>query len=158
MNQSAASGSSNNVKCEKWTPVRCPTKPEWLQWSCHGHRSNRKQIWLNRTICQCSVISLVKGSFLFAFVGSMAVQSSVLHFHILLVIHCGDLQAVPTPNGTSFDFVTTENGPVCRDLYSTPQYRLDQQDDCTGELWFPAVPGLPDLPLPCQGDSEEKTF
>ncbi|XP_075877858.1 piezo-type mechanosensitive ion channel component 2 isoform X2 [Nelusetta ayraudi] len=40
-------------------------------------------------------------------------------------------EAVPTPNGTSFDFVTTENGPVCLDLYSTPQYKLDQQGDCT---------------------------
>lgn len=98
-----------------------------------------RPICSNRTICQCSVISLVKGSFLFAFVGQMAVQSFVSHFHILLLIHCGHLQAVPTPNGTSFDFVTTENGPVCRDLYSTPQYKVDQQGDCTGELWFPAV-------------------
>lgn len=43
------------------------------------------------------------------------------------------LQAVPTSNGTSFDFVTTENGPVCLDLYSTPQYKRDQHSDCTGE-------------------------
>ncbi|XP_054870800.1 piezo-type mechanosensitive ion channel component 2 isoform X5 [Amphiprion ocellaris] len=37
--------------------------------------------------------------------------------------------AVPTSNGTSFDFVTAENGPVCLDLYSTPQYKLDQPMD-----------------------------
>ncbi|XP_055084588.1 piezo-type mechanosensitive ion channel component 2 [Periophthalmus magnuspinnatus] len=36
---------------------------------------------------------------------------------------------VPTSNGTSFDFVTTENGPVCLDLYSTPQYKLDPITD-----------------------------
>uniref|UniRef100_A0A8D0CNE2 Piezo type mechanosensitive ion channel component 2 n=1 Tax=Sander lucioperca TaxID=283035 RepID=A0A8D0CNE2_SANLU len=45
-----------------------------------------------------------------------------------------DLQAVPTSNGTSFDFVATENGPVCLDLYSTPQYKMDQPSDGTGEL------------------------
>uniref|UniRef100_A0A3B3ZPQ0 Uncharacterized protein n=1 Tax=Periophthalmus magnuspinnatus TaxID=409849 RepID=A0A3B3ZPQ0_9GOBI len=38
-------------------------------------------------------------------------------------------QVVPTSNGTSFDFVTTENGPVCLDLYSTPQYKLDPITD-----------------------------
>lgn len=46
-----------------------------------------------------------------------------------------NLQAVPTLNGTSFDFVTTENGPVSLDLYSTPQYKRDQHSDCTGELF-----------------------
>ncbi|XP_056276560.1 piezo-type mechanosensitive ion channel component 2 isoform X2 [Pseudoliparis swirei] len=52
--------------------------------------------------------------------------------------------AVPTSNGTSFDFVTTENGPVCLDLYSTPQYKLDQpsdvkekKEDCEYEMCFP---------------------
>lgn len=114
-----------------------------------------RQIFLNRTICQCSVISLVKGSFLFAFVGQMAVQSFVPGFHILLVIHCGDPQAMPTPNGTSFDFVTTENGPVCLDLYSTPQYKLDQQGDCTGELCFPALSTWSNSPLYCQVDRKE---
>ncbi|XP_063742823.1 piezo-type mechanosensitive ion channel component 2 isoform X2 [Eleginops maclovinus] len=39
--------------------------------------------------------------------------------------------AVPTSNGTSFEFVTTENGPVCLDLYSTPQYKMDQPSDGT---------------------------
>ncbi|XP_067331483.1 piezo-type mechanosensitive ion channel component 2 isoform X3 [Channa argus] len=39
--------------------------------------------------------------------------------------------AVPTSNGTSFDFVTAENGPVCLDLYSTPQYKMDQPSDGT---------------------------
>ncbi|XP_021176545.2 piezo-type mechanosensitive ion channel component 2 isoform X3 [Fundulus heteroclitus] len=38
---------------------------------------------------------------------------------------------VPTSNGTSFDFVTTENGPISLDLYSTPQYKLDKLSDCT---------------------------
>uniref|UniRef100_A0A669D1H1 Piezo type mechanosensitive ion channel component 2 n=1 Tax=Oreochromis niloticus TaxID=8128 RepID=A0A669D1H1_ORENI len=42
-----------------------------------------------------------------------------------------DLQAVPTSNGTSFEFAVTENGPVCRDLYSTPQYKMDQPSDGT---------------------------
>uniref|UniRef100_H2TFE0 Piezo type mechanosensitive ion channel component 2 n=1 Tax=Takifugu rubripes TaxID=31033 RepID=H2TFE0_TAKRU len=37
--------------------------------------------------------------------------------------------AVPTSNGTSFDFVTTENGPVSLDLYSTPQYKRDTHED-----------------------------
>ncbi|CAG07119.1 unnamed protein product [Tetraodon nigroviridis] len=40
-------------------------------------------------------------------------------------------EAVPTLNGTSFDFVTTENGPVSLDLYSTPQYKRDQRRGCT---------------------------
>uniref|UniRef100_A0A8C9X2X2 Piezo type mechanosensitive ion channel component 2 n=1 Tax=Sander lucioperca TaxID=283035 RepID=A0A8C9X2X2_SANLU len=44
------------------------------------------------------------------------------------------MKAVPTSNGTSFDFVATENGPVCLDLYSTPQYKMDQPSDGTGEL------------------------
>ncbi|XP_068604478.1 piezo-type mechanosensitive ion channel component 2 [Brachionichthys hirsutus] len=38
-------------------------------------------------------------------------------------------EAVPTINGTSFDFVATENGPVCLDLFSTPQYKMDQARD-----------------------------
>ncbi|XP_042353330.1 LOW QUALITY PROTEIN: piezo-type mechanosensitive ion channel component 2 [Plectropomus leopardus] len=52
--------------------------------------------------------------------------------------------AVPTSNGTSFDFVTTENGPVCLDLYSTPQYKMDQpndgtekKDECVYEVCLP---------------------
>uniref|UniRef100_A0A8C5GVZ2 Piezo-type mechanosensitive ion channel component n=1 Tax=Gouania willdenowi TaxID=441366 RepID=A0A8C5GVZ2_GOUWI len=44
------------------------------------------------------------------------------------------LMALPTSNGTSFEFVTTENGPVCLDLYSTPQYKMDKLCDVTGEL------------------------
>ncbi|XP_076732429.1 piezo-type mechanosensitive ion channel component 2 isoform X1 [Maylandia zebra] len=40
-------------------------------------------------------------------------------------------EAVPTSNGTSFEFAVTENGPVCRDLYSTPQYKMDQPSDGT---------------------------
>uniref|UniRef100_A0A3B4TZT6 Piezo type mechanosensitive ion channel component 2 n=1 Tax=Seriola dumerili TaxID=41447 RepID=A0A3B4TZT6_SERDU len=48
---------------------------------------------------------------------------------ILFVIFNDDLQVVPTSNGTSFDFVTAENGPVCLDLYSTPQYKMDQPSD-----------------------------
>ncbi|XP_068197300.1 piezo-type mechanosensitive ion channel component 2 [Antennarius striatus] len=40
-------------------------------------------------------------------------------------------EAVPTLNGMSFDFVTSENGPVCLDLYSTPQYKMDQARDGT---------------------------
>lgn len=53
----------------------------------------------------------------------------------VFVISFDDLQAVPTSNGTSFDFVTTENGPACLDLYSTPQYKIDQPGDCAGELF-----------------------
>ncbi|XP_008277902.1 piezo-type mechanosensitive ion channel component 2 [Stegastes partitus] len=52
--------------------------------------------------------------------------------------------AVPTSNGTSFDFVATENGPVCLDLYSTPQYKMDQpldspekKDECVYEVCLP---------------------
>ncbi|XP_041848667.1 piezo-type mechanosensitive ion channel component 2 [Melanotaenia boesemani] len=40
-------------------------------------------------------------------------------------------EVMPTANGTSFDFVTAENGPVCLDLYSTPQYKMDQSTDNT---------------------------
>ncbi|KAM9322035.1 piezo-type mechanosensitive ion channel component 2 [Pholidichthys leucotaenia] len=40
-------------------------------------------------------------------------------------------EAVPTSNGTSFDFVTTENGPMCLDLYSTPHYKMDHASDGT---------------------------
>lgn len=51
----------------------------------------------------------------------------------VLLYYNNDQQAVPTSNGTSFDFVTTENGPVCLDLYSTPQYKMDKHSECTGE-------------------------
>uniref|UniRef100_A0A671VEB3 Piezo type mechanosensitive ion channel component 2 n=1 Tax=Sparus aurata TaxID=8175 RepID=A0A671VEB3_SPAAU len=56
----------------------------------------------------------------------------------MFVINDDDLQAVP--NGTSFEFVTTENGTVCRDLYSTPQYKLDPPGDelsviCSRQAW-----------------------
>ncbi|XP_054602750.1 piezo-type mechanosensitive ion channel component 2 isoform X5 [Nothobranchius furzeri] len=40
-------------------------------------------------------------------------------------------EAIPTSNGTSFDFVATENGQVCLDLYSTPQYKPDKPTDGT---------------------------
>ncbi|GAA6236079.1 piezo-type mechanosensitive ion channel component 2 isoform X2 [Lates japonicus] len=39
-------------------------------------------------------------------------------------------EAVPTSNGTSFEF-PAGNGPVCLDLYSTPQYKMDQPSDGT---------------------------
>uniref|UniRef100_A0A4W6FQJ1 Piezo type mechanosensitive ion channel component 2 n=1 Tax=Lates calcarifer TaxID=8187 RepID=A0A4W6FQJ1_LATCA len=48
---------------------------------------------------------------------------------ILFVIFLNDdPQAVPTSNGTSFEF-PAGNGPVCLDLYSTPQYKIDQPSD-----------------------------
>ncbi|XP_038573421.1 piezo-type mechanosensitive ion channel component 2 isoform X2 [Micropterus salmoides] len=57
--------------------------------------------------------------------------------------------AVPTSNGTSFDFVTVENGPVCLDLYSTPQYKMDQpsdgtekKDECVYEVCLPPEDSL----------------
>nr|XP_046263796.1 piezo-type mechanosensitive ion channel component 2 isoform X4 [Scatophagus argus]XP_046263797.1 piezo-type mechanosensitive ion channel component 2 isoform X4 [Scatophagus argus] len=53
-------------------------------------------------------------------------------------------EVVPTSNGTSFDFVTTENGPVCLDLYATPHYKMDQpsdgtekKDECVYEVCLP---------------------
>ncbi|XP_039998805.1 piezo-type mechanosensitive ion channel component 2 isoform X2 [Xiphias gladius] len=53
-------------------------------------------------------------------------------------------EAGPTSNGTSFDFVTAENGPGCLDLYSTPQYKMDQpsngtekKDGCAYEVCLP---------------------
>lgn len=63
---------------------------------------------------------------------------------------------VPTSNGTSFDFVPTENGPVCLDLYSTPRYKPDpstdnneKKNDCTLEVSLPTEdPGL-------EGDEEK---
>lgn len=123
------------MKCEKYKPsVRCPTKPKSDHNMLTG--SSREPILLTKNNLQ---VFLVKSSFLFAFVGQTAVRSFAPDFHILLFMHCDDLQAEPTPNGTSFDFVTTENGPVCLDLYSTPQYKLDQPDDCKGERCFPAV-------------------
>ncbi|XP_056149372.1 piezo-type mechanosensitive ion channel component 2 [Lampris incognitus] len=49
-----------------------------------------------------------------------------------------------TSNGTSFDYTTTENGPVRLDLYATPHYRVDQstdirekKDDCVYEVCLP---------------------
>ncbi|KAI3374769.1 hypothetical protein L3Q82_021318 [Scortum barcoo] len=73
----------------------------------------------------------------FTFVGQDAVQQCDPNTYLFLsprnmfVIYDDDLQAVPTSNGTSFEFVTTENGPVCLDLYSTPQYKMDQPNDGT---------------------------
>uniref|UniRef100_A0A8C7YRI6 Piezo type mechanosensitive ion channel component 2 n=1 Tax=Oryzias sinensis TaxID=183150 RepID=A0A8C7YRI6_9TELE len=37
-----------------------------------------------------------------------------------------DPQNGPTSNGTSLDFMATENGPPCLNFYSTPQYKMDQ--------------------------------
>ncbi|XP_023820679.1 piezo-type mechanosensitive ion channel component 2 isoform X1 [Oryzias latipes] len=37
----------------------------------------------------------------------------------------------PTSNGTSLDFMATENGPPCLNFYSTPQYKMDQPGDST---------------------------
>ncbi|KAF7662015.1 hypothetical protein LDENG_00248340 [Lucifuga dentata] len=52
--------------------------------------------------------------------------------------------AMLTSNGTSFDFVTAENGPVTLDLYSTPQYKMDppidvteKKDECVYEVSLP---------------------
>ncbi|XP_034147363.1 piezo-type mechanosensitive ion channel component 2 isoform X2 [Esox lucius] len=39
-------------------------------------------------------------------------------------------------NGTSFDLISplnVENGPVCLDLYSTPQYKMDQTNSIAGQ-------------------------
>ncbi|XP_029971241.1 piezo-type mechanosensitive ion channel component 2 [Salarias fasciatus] len=65
--------------------------------------------------------------------------------------------AVPTSNGTSFEFITTENGPVCLDLYSTPQYKMDhpgngteKKDECVYEVCLPPE----DSPLK-ESESEE---
>uniref|UniRef100_A0A3B3UI10 Piezo type mechanosensitive ion channel component 2 n=1 Tax=Poecilia latipinna TaxID=48699 RepID=A0A3B3UI10_9TELE len=52
-------------------------------------------------------------------------QLMVRHQELILVSD-SDPQVVPTQNGTSFDFVTIENGPASLDLYSTPQYKLDK--------------------------------
>uniref|UniRef100_A0A3Q3LMQ3 Piezo type mechanosensitive ion channel component 2 n=1 Tax=Mastacembelus armatus TaxID=205130 RepID=A0A3Q3LMQ3_9TELE len=59
-----------------------------------------------------------------------------------LCVMSDDLQAVLTSNGTSFDFVTAENGPVCLDLYSIPQYKMDQtsnekKEECVYEVCLP---------------------
>uniref|UniRef100_A0A3P9K7P9 Piezo type mechanosensitive ion channel component 2 n=1 Tax=Oryzias latipes TaxID=8090 RepID=A0A3P9K7P9_ORYLA len=40
-----------------------------------------------------------------------------------------DRQNGPTSNGTSLDFMATENGPPCLNFYSTPQYKMDQPED-----------------------------
>ncbi|XP_029930817.1 piezo-type mechanosensitive ion channel component 2 isoform X2 [Myripristis murdjan] len=52
--------------------------------------------------------------------------------------------AVLSSNGTSFDFIATENGPVSLDLYSTPQYKTDQcsaitekKEECVYEVCLP---------------------
>uniref|UniRef100_A0A8C7YUF1 Piezo type mechanosensitive ion channel component 2 n=1 Tax=Oryzias sinensis TaxID=183150 RepID=A0A8C7YUF1_9TELE len=42
-----------------------------------------------------------------------------------------DPQNGPTSNGTSLDFMATENGPPCLNFYSTPQYKMDQPGDST---------------------------
>uniref|UniRef100_A0A7N8WY20 Piezo type mechanosensitive ion channel component 2 n=1 Tax=Mastacembelus armatus TaxID=205130 RepID=A0A7N8WY20_9TELE len=59
-------------------------------------------------------------------------------FNETLCVMSDDLQAVLTSNGTSFDFVTAENGPVCLDLYSIPQYKMDQtSNECVYEVCLP---------------------
>uniref|UniRef100_A0A8C7YTI9 Piezo type mechanosensitive ion channel component 2 n=1 Tax=Oryzias sinensis TaxID=183150 RepID=A0A8C7YTI9_9TELE len=45
-----------------------------------------------------------------------------------------DPQNGPTSNGTSLDFMATENGPPCLNFYSTPQYKMDQPGDSTVSL------------------------
>uniref|UniRef100_A0A3P8T1X2 Piezo type mechanosensitive ion channel component 2 n=1 Tax=Amphiprion percula TaxID=161767 RepID=A0A3P8T1X2_AMPPE len=86
------------------------------------------RLWLQEPIEQL-MVSLHSCSSCLPLWGRMLTSSLILilpqFIRCLSVISGGDLQAVPTSNGTSFDFVTTENGPVCLDLYSTPQYKLD---------------------------------
>uniref|UniRef100_A0A671VGF6 Piezo type mechanosensitive ion channel component 2 n=1 Tax=Sparus aurata TaxID=8175 RepID=A0A671VGF6_SPAAU len=87
------------------------------------------RLWLQEPIDQLTVRTADRHLLQFAFVGQNALQSCgtltnlFLSYINMFVINDDDLQAVP--NGTSFEFVTTENGTVCRDLYSTPQYKLD---------------------------------
>lgn len=57
---------------------------------------------------------------------------------------------MPTSNGTSFEFAVTENGPVCRDLYSTPQYKMDQPSDGTGELFIHSIMSISSLQWICK--------
>ncbi|CAN9502681.1 unnamed protein product [Ophioblennius macclurei] len=66
-------------------------------------------------------------------------------------------EAVHTSNGTSFEFVTTENGPVCLDLYSTPHYKMDRpgngtekKEECVYEVCLP-----PEESPPKESESEE---
>uniref|UniRef100_A0A8C9X1A8 Piezo type mechanosensitive ion channel component 2 n=1 Tax=Sander lucioperca TaxID=283035 RepID=A0A8C9X1A8_SANLU len=81
------------------------------------------RLWLQEPIDQLMVRTTMK-----------AHESRPFYNRNVFAICDDDLQAVPTSNGTSFDFVATENGPVCLDLYSTPQYKMDQPSDGTGEL------------------------
>uniref|UniRef100_H2LFT8 Piezo type mechanosensitive ion channel component 2 n=1 Tax=Oryzias latipes TaxID=8090 RepID=H2LFT8_ORYLA len=51
-----------------------------------------------------------------------------------------DRQNGPTSNGTSLDFMATENGPPCLNFYSTPQYKMDQpekKEECVYEVSLP---------------------
>ncbi|XP_034038368.1 piezo-type mechanosensitive ion channel component 2 [Thalassophryne amazonica] len=72
--------------------------------------------------------------------------------------------ALPTSNGTSFEFVTTENGPVSLDLYSTPQYKMDQRsdgvekkDECVYEVCLPPEePALESREEQCEGRGEDE--
>ncbi len=44
---------------------------------------------------------------------------------------------VVNSNGTSFDYVSAvpiENGPVSLDIYSTPQYKVNQPVECEGDV------------------------
>ncbi|KAM7400229.1 hypothetical protein PAMA_004770 [Pampus argenteus] len=70
--------------------------------------------------------------------------------------------AVPTSNGTSFDFVT-ENGPLCLSLHSTPQYKIDQpsdntekKDQCVYEVYLPPEdPALEEEEEKSEGEEED---
>uniref|UniRef100_A0A8C9X545 Piezo type mechanosensitive ion channel component 2 n=1 Tax=Sander lucioperca TaxID=283035 RepID=A0A8C9X545_SANLU len=86
------------------------------------------RLWLQEPIDQLMVRTTMK-----------AHESRPFYNRNVFAICDDDLQAVPTSNGTSFDFVATENGPVCLDLYSTPQYKMDQPSDGTGELGYPRL-------------------
>ncbi|KAM3865799.1 piezo-type mechanosensitive ion channel component 2 [Diretmus argenteus] len=64
-------------------------------------------------------------------------------------------EAMLTSNGTSFDFIAPENGPL--DLYSTPQYKVDQssgvtekKDGCVYEV------RLPPEETPAEGGEEQQ--
>lgn len=131
------------AECAVWKGQKLPVLPykaevceqssKQTNWIQHLFLVKKNNIQLlNHLITQTQLL-------LFAFVGQKAVQSCdhvtnlFLSYRNVFVIYCDDPQAVPTSNGTSFDFVTTENGPVCLDLYSTPQYKMDQPSDCAGE-------------------------
>ncbi|KAJ3594600.1 hypothetical protein NHX12_003907 [Muraenolepis orangiensis] len=67
-----------------------------------------------------------------------------------------DFSTSEGPNETSFEFTTTDNGPVSVDLYSTPHYKMDQSTTLDPDLSEKKRECVYEVSLPSDLEGEKK--